>query len=78
MDVFTFIVLVVFISCIAGLAKEGLKRLPRARRADARLEREVESLRGRVETLERIVTDRRARLDWELDSLEAERPAASS
>ena len=77
MDVFTFVVLVVFISCGTGLAREWLKRRPKAKPQDPRLEGEVEALRRRVEALESIVTDRRYRLDEELDSLGRERRAAS-
>lgn len=77
MDVFTFIVLVVLISCGTGLAREWLKRRSKAKPEDPRLAGEVEALRRRVEALESIVTDRRYRLDRELDSLDGERPAAS-
>lgn len=77
MDLFLFIFLIVLVGCGSGVANEWLKRRPIKKEADPSLVREVQALTSRVETLERIVTDRRFGLERELDALDEERPRAA-
>ena len=77
MDLFLFIFLIVLVGCASGVANEWLKRRPPGNRADPSLAKEVRALTSRVETLERIVTDRRYGLEQELDALAGERPRAA-
>ncbi len=70
MDLFLFIFLIVLVGCGSGVANEWLKRRPPRERADPGLAKEVDALKSRVETLERIVTDRRYGLEMELDALD--------
>jgi len=79
MDLFLFIFLIVLVGCASGVANEWLKRRPPAAKKDADpgLAREVQALKARIETLERIITDRRYGLERELDALDEERPRAA-
>ena len=72
MDVFTFVVIIVIVSCGSGVGNNYLKN----RREVAQLDvddgvyQELSSLRERVEVLERIITDEKYNLERELDQLE--------
>ena len=73
MDVFAFVILITIIAGGIHLTKLWING--RAKGNDARaqsLEREVDELRERVETLERIVTDDKYTLDREIEKLEDE------
>jgi hypothetical protein len=72
MDVLTMVVLIVAISCGAGVINNYYKtrRAERGRAPSAELLDEVESLKQRVAALEAIVTDQRYHLRQELDRLE--------
>ena len=71
MDLWTMIVLVVAIGCGAGIAESYFKskRHNRSSRQDEGLNQELAELRGRVEVLEKIVTDKKYQLERELDRL---------
>ena len=72
MDVFTMVVIIVAVTCLADVANKYLKN----KRAEAAEElpdevlNELDDLRARVEVLEKIVTDDRYHLNKELDRLE--------
>ena len=72
MDVFTFVLVIVIVSCGSGVVNNYLKN----RREVAQLDvddgvyQELSSLRERVEVLERIITDEKYNLERELDQLE--------
>jgi cell division protein FtsB len=72
MDVFTMVVIIVVVSCGAGVVNNYLKtrRLELKQAPSADLDAEVESLKQRVAVLEEIVTDDRYHLNRELDQLE--------
>lgn len=73
MDVFVFVIIVVFIGCASGVANTYMKNQRELRRQqgpdDAALA-ELDELRERVETLEKIVTDEKYQLSRELTALE--------
>ena len=73
MDVFLFVILITLIGGSIHLTKLWIRRnaSANAARADT-LEDEVDALRERVETLERIVTDEKYTLDREIEKLEDE------
>lgn len=73
MDVFTFVIAIVAISCASGIVNSYLKNQRELRKQqvpdeDAQLE--MDALRERIEILERIVTDGKYHLAKELDELE--------
>lgn len=72
MDVLTMVVLIVAISCGAGVINNYLKtkRMAYRKTPDDDVQAELESLRQRVAVLEEIVTDDRYHLNKELDRLE--------
>lgn len=72
MEVFTMVVLIVAISCGAGVINNYLKnqRLVRQHGPDPAWEAELDHLKRRVAALEAIVTDERYDLKRELDRLE--------
>ena len=71
MDVFVFVILITVIGGSIHLAKVWIRRNASATAARSEtLEDEVDALRERVETLERIVTDEKYRLDREIKNLE--------
>lgn len=71
MDVFTMVVIIVFIGCATGVATEFFKsRAKMASKADPAVQREVEDLRKRVEVLEQIVTDDKYDLAKEINRLD--------
>ena len=71
MDIFLFVILITVIGGSIHLTKLWIRRnaSATAARTDT-LEDEVDALRERVETLERIVTDDKYTLDREIDKLE--------
>ncbi len=71
MDVFTMVVVIVTVSCVAGVLNNFLKT-KRATHDQAPAEdlvAEIDALKERVAVLEEIVTDDRYRLDRELNRL---------
>ena len=72
MDVFTMIVIIVAISCGAGVYNNYLKtRKHEAKSAPSEdVIAELDALRARVEVLEKIVTDEKYQLHRELNNLE--------
>ena len=71
MDVFTMVVIIVTVSCLAGVANNYFKSKERSdEEAPDELLAELDELRGRIEVLEKIVTDERYHLTKELDKLE--------
>lgn len=72
MDVFTMVVIIVVVSCGAGVINNYLKtrRLEQRGGASAELQAELEALKQRIAALEAIVTDERYHLQRELDRLE--------
>jgi hypothetical protein len=72
MDVFTMIVIIVFIACTAGVVERLLKN----RRAELEAQPtddvydELDALRQRVEVLEKIVTDEKYNLTREINRLD--------
>ena len=71
MDVFLFVILITIIGGSIHLAKVWIRRHTSANSARTEtLEDEVDALRERVETLERIVTDDKYGLDREIEKLD--------
>ncbi|MYF11625.1 MAG: hypothetical protein F4229_11700 [Gammaproteobacteria bacterium] len=71
MDVFTMVVIIVFIGCATGVATEYFKsRAKVASKVNPEVQREVEDLRKRVEVLEEIVTDDKYDLAKEINRLD--------
>jgi hypothetical protein len=72
MDVFTMVVVIVAISCLAGIINNYLKnqRLMLKGAPSENLAGELDELKKRVAALEEIVTDERYELRRELDRLE--------
>lgn len=72
MEVFTMVVLIVLISCGAGVLNNYLKnrRLALARLPDQDLAAELDRLRQRIAVLEEIVTEPGYHLNQELKQLE--------
>ncbi len=72
MEVFTMVVLIVLISCGAGVLNNYLKnrRLALSRLPDQDLAAELETLRQRIAVLEEIVTEPGYHLNQELKQLE--------
>lgn len=72
MDVFVFVIIVVFIGCASGVANNMLKNQRELREAngDEGVLAEVDELRARIEVLEKIVTDEKYQLARELNQLE--------
>jgi hypothetical protein len=72
MEVFTMVVLIVAISCGAGVINNYLKtrRAEHGRAPSAEMLGELEALKQRIAALEAIVTDDRYHLERELDRLE--------
>lgn len=70
MDVFVFVLAIVFIGTVGGLLKEALKQ---KNKASSKTERDhetrINTLEERVATLERIVTDEKYHLRREIDTL---------
>ncbi len=74
MDVFTMVVLIVLISCTAGVVGKyahGRNRT-QAIKVDDELRGELDGLKSRIEVLEKIVTDGKYRLAEEIAGLERE------
>jgi len=71
-DVFTMVVIIVAVSCGAGVANNYLKnrRLERQGGRGEEFRSELEALRERVRVLEEIVTDERYHLNNEIRRLE--------
>ncbi len=72
MDVFTMVVIIVTVSCLAGVINNHLKtkRLEYRKAPNVEVEAELETLKRRVAVLEEIVTDEGYRLHREIDRLE--------
>jgi cell division protein FtsB len=72
MDVFTMVVIIVVVSCGAGVVNNYLKTRRQELRggAGADVQAEIEALKQRIAALEAIVTDDRYHLQRELDQLE--------
>lgn len=72
MDVFSMVIIIVFIGCASGVANNFLKnQRERHRGAPAsEVRAELDTLRARIETLEEIVTDGKYHLKREIDRLE--------
>ena len=71
MDVFVFVILITIIGGSIHLAKVWIRRNASGNAARTEtLEDEVDALRERVETLERIVTDEKYNLDREIEKLD--------
>lgn len=70
--VFMMVVLIVLISCSAGVATRYIKFRQRelGTQGDVGVREELEEVRQRVEVLEKIVTDRKFRLSDEIADLE--------
>ena len=72
MDVFTMVAIIVVVSVAGGVYSNYLK----SKRSDGdmsereAMEAELGELRGRIEVLEKIVTDEKYHLSRELDALE--------
>ncbi|MCZ6658900.1 MAG: hypothetical protein O7C67_16540 [Gammaproteobacteria bacterium] len=71
-SVFIMVVLIVLIACSTSLAEKYLKtrRLERETDLDDDVYHELDNLRGRVEVLEKIVTDKKYELSDEINRLE--------
>ncbi len=71
MDVFTMVVIIVTISCVAGMYNNYLKSQKHNANNNAdELLAELDALRERVEVLEKIVTDDKYLLHKEISELE--------
>lgn len=72
MDVFTFVVIIVIVSCGSGVINSYLKNRSEKSQLDVddSVYEELASLRERVEVLERIITDEKYQLERELAQLE--------
>ncbi len=72
MDVFTMVVIIVVVSCTAGVFNNFIqaKKKQQAADVDESLTTELDELRERVEVLEKIVTDEKYHLVRELNELE--------
>ena len=72
MEVFSMVVMIVLISCGAGVMNNYLKNRRLESHVDMNDEAlaELDALRARVEVLEEIVTDSKHQLARELDQLE--------
>ena len=70
--VFLMVVLIVLISCGAGVATKYLQLRQRQLKAhgDDGVREELEEMKERIEVLEKIVTDRKFRLSDEIADLE--------
>lgn len=73
-SVFMMVVLIVLISCGAGVANNYLRNQRKRAEADAdpEVRTELDRLRERVEVLEKIVTDEKFHLAKEINRLERE------
>lgn len=71
MDVFTMVVIIVFIACAASVAEKYFKSRAQQRSAQGSddVQQALDDLRGRVEVLEKIVTDENYNLAKEIDNL---------
>lgn len=74
-SVFTMVVLIVLISCGAGVANNYLRNQRKQAEAGANpdVRSDLDLLRERVEVLEKIVTDEKYHLAKEINQLERER-----
>jgi hypothetical protein len=72
MDVYVFVIVVVFIGCASGVVNNILRnqRELREQTPDENSSAELSDLRARVEVLEKIVTDEKYNLTRELNALE--------
>ena len=70
--VFMMVVLIVLISCSAGVATRYIRFRQRQLSAQGGddVREELEEVKQRIEVLEKIVTDRKFRLSDEIDNLE--------
>lgn len=82
MDVFTMVVIIVFIACATSVAEKYFKNRAQQRSVQGNddVQQALDDLRGRVEVLEQIVTDENYNLAKEIDSLggSAQRPSAQN
>lgn len=72
MDVFTFVIIVVLIGCGSGVINNYMKNQRNRTKVsiDEDAQQELVELRGRIEILEKIVTDEKYQLQRDLDHLE--------
>ncbi|MEE8079261.1 MAG: hypothetical protein V3T18_09710 [Pseudomonadales bacterium] len=72
MDVFTFVIIVVLIGCGSGVINNYMKNQRNRNKVtiDEDAQQELVELRGRIEILEKIVTDEKYQLQRDLDHLE--------
>jgi hypothetical protein len=72
MDVFTFVIIVVLIGCGSGVINNYMKNQRNRSKVtiDEDAQQELVELRGRIEILEKIVTDEKYQLQRDLDHLE--------
>lgn len=72
MDVFTFVIIIVIIGCATGVLGDYFKTKRKHAEVDVGDEvyQELDSLRQRIEVLERIVTDEKYDLKKEIERLE--------
>ena len=72
MDVFTMVVFIVLITGAVGVAQRYLQIRKREldRNVDDGLQQDLDSMKERIEVLEKIVTDQRFRLSGEISDLE--------
>jgi ABC-type Fe3+-citrate transport system substrate-binding protein len=72
MDIFTMVVVIVIVGCVAGVCNKYLdaKKNTQDVEVDEAGATELDALRERVEVLEKIVTDEKYTLTRELDNLE--------
>ncbi len=72
MDVFTFVIIVVLIGCGSGVINNYMKNQRNRSKVtiDEEAQQELVELRGRIEILEKIVTDEKYQLQRDLDHLE--------
>ncbi len=82
MDVFTMVVIIVFIACATSVAAKYFDNRARQRSAQDSddVQQALDDLRSRVEVLEQIVTDENYNLAKEIDGLAggAQRPSAQN
>jgi len=71
MDVFVFVLAIIFITTIGGLAREYMKNKTKQARSVPTEDnaRRFTQLEERVQTLERIVTDQKSQLSEKINSL---------
>ena len=68
-DMIAFVVLIVMVSVVIMVSVSARSKNLRARGAGAEADRRIKALEDRVRVLEKLATDRGARLREEIDSL---------